>query len=358
MEKEKTKFPGIRSCKHKARKHGVRYDECFFIRLVYIDQATGRRRETEEAAGWTSEGMSAEKAFKLRSQLRENIKRGSGPRSLCEMREQGELEREMEKAAVREEARRDILFEDFARDHYFPIAEPDWKPETARKHKQHGTTWLYPHLGDIPLRRINLAQINKVKAALHKAGRSPRTMQAVLRTFCMIWNAARDAEIVSEASPTKKKSFKLPKVDNERMRFLTAGEIQTLLDAVRLRNEQAAANSLVFPNGKGEVHRQVPSAFVRAMDDSGLNSEVDDPKLKATFHTTRHTFGSRMVQQGVDLYTLQKLMGHSTPVLTARYAKLADSNLREAVAQMERRERMKQKKESGKVLPLNKAGGG
>lgn len=42
-----------------------------------------------------------------------------------------------------------------------------------------------------------------------------------------------------------------------------------------------------------------------------------------TWHTLRHTFGSRLAQRGVPLFTIQKLMGHKDPKTTQRYAHLA-----------------------------------
>ena len=49
-------------------------------------------------------------------------------------------------------------------------------------------------------------------------------------------------------------------------------------------------------------------------------------------HTCRHTFGSRLAQRGVDLYQIQRLMGHKSITMTQRYAHLAPSNLSNAVA--------------------------
>jgi len=49
------------------------------------------------------------------------------------------------------------------------------------------------------------------------------------------------------------------------------------------------------------------------------------------FHDLRHTFASRLVQQGVDLYRVGKLLGHSSIQTTTRYAHLAPSQLRDAV---------------------------
>lgn len=50
-----------------------------------------------------------------------------------------------------------------------------------------------------------------------------------------------------------------------------------------------------------------------------------------TFHDLRHTFASKLVQKGIPLYTVQQLLGHSDPKLTARYSHLAADHLRDAV---------------------------
>ena len=50
-----------------------------------------------------------------------------------------------------------------------------------------------------------------------------------------------------------------------------------------------------------------------------------------TWHTLRHTFASRAVMAGVDIRTVQELMGHSTITMTMRYAHLSPAHLRAAV---------------------------
>ena len=45
----------------------------------------------------------------------------------------------------------------------------------------------------------------------------------------------------------------------------------------------------------------------------------------------RHNFASRIASSGkVDLYTLQNLLTHASPLMTQRYAHLADESMRHA----------------------------
>ena len=52
-------------------------------------------------------------------------------------------------------------------------------------------------------------------------------------------------------------------------------------------------------------------------------------------HACRHTFASRLVQAGVELTVVQKLMGHRTLTMTLRYAHLANRNLTDAIKKMQ-----------------------
>jgi integrase len=48
-------------------------------------------------------------------------------------------------------------------------------------------------------------------------------------------------------------------------------------------------------------------------------------------HDLRHSFASRVKRGGADLYTVQRLLGHSSPMMTQRYAHLQPDDLRAAV---------------------------
>jgi site-specific recombinase XerD len=54
------------------------------------------------------------------------------------------------------------------------------------------------------------------------------------------------------------------------------------------------------------------------------------------FHDLRHTFARRLVQEGVDLYKVQRLLGHKSPVMTQRYAHHYPESLRGGVNMLDR----------------------
>lgn len=51
-------------------------------------------------------------------------------------------------------------------------------------------------------------------------------------------------------------------------------------------------------------------------------------------HDLRHSAASMLINAGVDLYTVGKILGHSTPTTTQRYAHLADATLRKAMRRL------------------------
>jgi site-specific recombinase XerD len=68
-----------------------------------------------------------------------------------------------------------------------------------------------------------------------------------------------------------------------------------------------------------------------------LSTAFEQAEIKGvTWHTLRHAFASRLVMGGVDLKTVQKLMGHKAIVMTARYAHLAPTHKLQALETLAR----------------------
>lgn len=54
-------------------------------------------------------------------------------------------------------------------------------------------------------------------------------------------------------------------------------------------------------------------------------------KKTVTWHTARHTFATQAIEAGVDLYTVSKLLGHSSINLTQIYARVTSEKMKKAV---------------------------
>src|SRR5579862_3883704 len=59
-------------------------------------------------------------------------------------------------------------------------------------------------------------------------------------------------------------------------------------------------------------------------------------KKKISFHSARHTFATLSLTNGVDIYTVSKLLGHKSLGTTEIYAKVIDQKKRQAVAMLPR----------------------
>jgi hypothetical protein len=61
----------------------------------------------------------------------------------------------------------------------------------------------------------------------------------------------------------------------------------------------------------------------------GLHDEAGQP-VTVTAHQFRHTLGTRLINSGVPQHVVQKLLGHASPHMTAHYARVHDTTIREA----------------------------
>lgn len=95
--------------------------------------------------------------------------------------------------------------------------------------------------------------------------------------------------------------------------------------AVQLMGERGEDEDKVFV-GLGTIQqaRIMVTAWVKA---AGINKHI-------TFHCARHSFAIMMLDAGVDLYTLSKLMGHKSIESTQIYAKILDKHKQAAITRI------------------------
>jgi len=83
------------------------------------------------------------------------------------------------------------------------------------------------------------------------------------------------------------------------------------------------ASPYVFCYKDGKPIRDIRGSFQKAMEDAGIKD--------FRFHDLRHTFASQLVMMGIDLKTVQELLGHKTFEMTLRYAHLSPNHKRAAI---------------------------
>ena len=96
------------------------------------------------------------------------------------------------------------------------------------------------------------------------------------------------------------------------------------LEAHRILGAMTGApDDYVFPGDAGARLTTVKKSWGAVLKAAAI--------MDFRIHDLRHSFASRVKRGGADLYAVQRLLGHSSPIMTQRYAHLQPDDLREAV---------------------------
>ncbi|MBV8139736.1 MAG: site-specific integrase [Deltaproteobacteria bacterium] len=144
----------------------------------------------------------------------------------------------------------------------------------------------------------------------------------------LMWN---DVDFVGQTVFVRKAK------SGEGRRIPMSPTVHSTLKAIRQKDRREQLRSRI-------LRRQEESGYVFAAPRGGYLLNLNRawyPALRRAgiedlrFHDLRHSFASRLVMNGVDLYRVQTLMGHKTPAMTLRYAHLSPEHLRAAVATLD-----------------------
>ena len=87
----------------------------------------------------------------------------------------------------------------------------------------------------------------------------------------------------------------------------------------------------VFPGDQGHI-QDLKKSFAKVLDDAGIQRETAQGRV--TWHSLRHTFGTRLGALGADPATIKKLMGHASLTTTQRYLQSDEARERGAVERL------------------------
>jgi len=108
---------------------------------------------------------------------------------------------------------------------------------------------------------------------------------------------------------------------------LSGAAVTLLSDMKAIRTNNTTESPFLFP---GEVPGQPIKEIKRFWEEVRAAAGLDNVRI----HDLRHTFASHLVSNGVSLPIVGRLLGHTQPQTTQRYAHLADDPMRDAAEKL------------------------
>lgn len=184
----------------------------------------------------------------------------------------------------------------------------------------------------------NLDPLREIPGMAHYEERTPeqlRNLQDAYDLVVMLLDTgARYGEIANMEWPQihlEERAIRLwrPKVQNESIIYMT-DRVYSIL----LRRHADGPGGYVFQNRKGGPRGYVAASIRKAIKRAGL--------VGCRIHTLRHTHASRLIQNGMSVYEVREVLGHTDIKTTMRYAHLearqVTSKARDVINQLNQRE--------------------
>jgi integrase len=339
-------------------------------RIYYIRYRKGGRVIEEKAGRQYQDDMTPARAGRLRSQRIE----GDAPTN---------QERRQAEAARRraEESRWTIerIWEEY---------RSQKQPKGLKQDESRYRRYIAPAFGDKEPCDLVTLDVDRLRLGLaKKSAKSPQTIKHVIALLRRLIRFAVNKGLCSQPEPGRL-SFELPRVDNEKTEDLTPEQLTRLLEAIEEDTNRQAAdlmkmalftgmrrgelfrlrwddldferNFILIRGPKGGKDQKIPmNEPARALLEShpktdspyvfpgrggkmrtDVNHQVSRIKERAglpddfrALHGLRHVYATMLASSGqVDMYTLQKLLTHKSPIMTQRYAHLRDEAMQRAAA--------------------------
>jgi integrase len=231
--------------------------------------------------------------------------------------------------------------------------------------KQRMRDYLVPFMGHLLLERATKEDVRAYRLWLDESGRlKPASVKHILSDLRCLLNWAVDSDLLDRSPFPRKVMPKLQERPPDRLTDDEAAAITALPDPygfiarfgigtgmrwgelIRAQSSDVQNGALVVHQTKTGKLRRIPlppellaemrfrvGRLMPLINPWGFAKMVRRLTGITRFHAhqMRHTYACRMLEAGVSLAAVQQLLGHSTVVMTQRYARISDEMVRREV---------------------------